>query len=282
MPVYRPSELIEFLTLHGLNPKKSLSQNFLIDGNVLKKIVSISHIEKDDLILEIGPGPGALTEQLLDAGARVIAVEKDKELSTLLQRLDLSSNKLTIFNEDILDFLLQEKLSSFLKENEKAKVIANLPYHLTSPILEKLIPRRDLFSKIIVMVQEEVARRFTALPSTSDYGSFTIFLNYYTNPHYSFHVKKNSFLPAPKVDSAIVTFELKEPKPLSNIESFFKCTRTAFQQRRKTLKSSLKDLYKKEKIEETLLKLHLNPMARPEELSLIQFIDLFESLEKNP
>ena len=181
MPLYRPSELKEFLILNGINPKKALSQNFLIDGNVLKKIVDISKIEKNEIILEIGPGPGALTEQLIEAKAQIIAVEKDEELFRLLPRLDESNKQLHLFNDDIMRFPIEKTLLSFLQKDKKAKVIANLPYHLTTPILEKIMPMNHIFSKIIVMVQDEVARRFVAQPGSPEYGSFTVFLNYYSN-----------------------------------------------------------------------------------------------------
>jgi len=279
MPLYRPSELKEFLIANGVSPKKVLSQNFLIDGNVLKKIVNVSNIHPDEVILEIGPGPGALTEQLLNSEASVIAVEKDRDLCRLLPRLSELPGKLKVCQGDIMDFPIEDTLKSVLKDGEKAKIIANLPYHLTTPILEMVVPMRDTLSTVVVMVQDEVARRFTAKPNTPDYSSFTVFLSYYANCKYAFQVKRNSFHPSPKVDSAIVVLELKTPPKVSNEERFFKLTRTAFQMRRKMLRRSLIELYSKELIVETLEQLSMDPHTRPEQLTIEQFIIIFEALE---
>ncbi len=281
MPLYRPSELKDFLLANGVSPKKVLSQNFLIDGNILRKIVSVSEVDSNDVILEIGPGPGALTEQLLNKDAQIIAVEKDNELFALLPRLDNAPEKLHAYNDDIMKFPIKETVQSYLTDHKKAKVIANLPYHLTTPILENIVPMQDTFSRIVVMVQDEVARRFTAKPGTSDYSSFTVFLSFYADCHYAFQVKRNCFHPAPKVDSAIVVMDLKPPPEVSDIDKFFELTRSAFQQRRKMLRSSLSKLYPKELIVDTLESLSMNPHTRPGELDVGQFIRLFESLIKN-
>jgi 16S rRNA (adenine1518-N6/adenine1519-N6)-dimethyltransferase len=278
MPIYKPSELRQFLSGLGIQPKKSLSQNFLIDGNIIRKIVKVSDISKEDVILEIGPGPGSLTEALLESGAKVLAVERDDVLAKALERLQTSEKNLQIFCEDILMFPIEETLSQQLKPLQKAKVVANLPYHLTTIILARLVVMNRLFSSLVLMVQEEVARRFTAKPGTSDYGSFTLFLNFYCRPKYGFQVSKNCFYPIPNVDSAIVLLELKEPPYVSNQEKFFEMTRTAFKHRRKMLRSSLRDLYDPDRIMETLKKIECSPQARPEELSLDQFLNFFEKI----
>lgn len=280
MPIYKPTELRQFLEGLNIIPKKGLSQNFLIDGNIIRKIVEVSDIHPGDLVLEIGPGPGSLSEALLDAGAKVIAVEKDATLASALERLKGEENQLEVFCEDILKFPIEEKLSSYLPDNHKAKVIANLPYHLTTPILVHLVELRKTIGSLILMVQDEVARRFTAKPGTSDYGSFTVFLNFYTNPRYAFQVSKNCFYPIPNVQSAVVILDLKTPPKVSNEENFFLLTRTAFQQRRKMLRASLRSLYDSELVTAALIASGLNPQARPEDLSLNQFIDLFEALNK--
>lgn len=276
MPLYKPSELHQFLNSIGIHPKKGLSQNFLIDGNIIRKIVETAQVKPGDLVLEIGPGPGSLTEALLAAGANVIAVEKDPILAKALERLQTEDLRLKIFCEDIMEFPIAEALM----DKPKAKVIANLPYHLTTPIIARFSPLKDLFSKLVVMVQEEVARRFAAKPKTSEYSSFSVFLNFYSNPVYAFTVSRNCFYPSPKVDSAVVSLELKTPPSVSNQEHFFIMTRTAFEHRRKMLRGSLKELYATEAITESLIALGLNPKARPEELSLNEFIALFESLQQ--
>lgn len=272
MSLYKPSELLNFLQSLGISPKKSLSQNFLLDRNIIDKIVAVSHVQASDHILEIGPGPGSLTEALLEKGAKVVAVEKDKILAEALKRL---KGSLTVFSADILKFSLQDALQKEF-EGQKGKVIANLPYHITTPIITTLLPMNNLFTTITVLVQEEVARRFTASPGSKEYGSITLFLRFYSNPVYAFTVSHNCFFPKPSVESAVVTFTLKEPPAVSDREKFFTLIHTAFQQRRKMMRASLKALYPG--VSAALEKLGLNPQARPEELALEDFISLYEYL----
>lgn len=278
MPIYKPTELRQFLEELNISPKKGLSQNFLIDGNIIRKIVEVSDVHPGDVVLEIGPGPGSLSEALLDANATVIAVEKDATLAKALERLKTQDKHLEIYCDDILKFPIEEKLASYLAKDQKAKVIANLPYNLTTPILVHLVELRKTISSLTLMVQDEVARRFTAEPGTSDYSSFTVFLNFYTNPRYSFQVSKNCFYPVPNVQSAVVILDLKTPPKVSNEEQFFLMTRTAFNQRRKMMRASLRSLYAPELVAAALTASGLNPQARPEDLSLDEFIRLFERL----
>lgn len=280
MPLYKPSELLQFLESLNLRPKKGLSQNFLIDGNIIRKIIQVSHVEEGDIVLEIGPGPGSLTEALLQAKAHVIAVEKDNDLASALKRFKTEENQLDIYCEDVLEFDIKSTLAPLLKSNKKAKVIANLPYHITTPILATLVEMEELFSSITVMVQDEVARRFVAKPNTKDYSSFSLFLQFFSNPYYAFQVSKRCFFPAPKVQSAIVVLQLKTPPQVSSQQAFFIMTRTAFAQRRKMLRSSLDSLYDKNTVSEALESLHLRNDARPENLTLQNWLDLFEILHK--
>jgi 16S rRNA (adenine1518-N6/adenine1519-N6)-dimethyltransferase len=283
MPIYKPSELRVFLDELRLFPKKRFSQNFLIDGNIIRKILTVSEVNEKDLVLEIGPGPGALTQALLEAGAHVIAVEKDDILANALLRLQTAEQQLTIHCQDILDFSIETECLPYLKTGKKAKVIANLPYHLTTPILAKISPLRDLFSSFTIMVQEEVARRFTAQPDTSEYSSFTIFLQFYAQPHYAFPVSENCFYPVPNVKSAVITLLLREPPlPKEDVDLFFQLTRTAFGQRRKMLRASLKPIFSSVKIEKALEMIGESPLSRPEILSLEKFVSLYQILyEKN-
>lgn len=284
MPIYKPTELHSFLNQLGIHPKKGLSQNFLIDGNIIRKIVASSDVHPGDPVLEIGPGPGSLTQALLEAGARVLAVEKDEVLAQALERLQTPENQLTVRCHDILTFNLRDEVPLLLrKADQKTKVIANLPYHLTTPIIVKLSPLRELFSSLTVMVQDEVARRMTAQPGTPDYSSFSVFLRFYTEPSYAFSVSKHCFYPVPKVNSAIVILKLREP-PLSeeSAEGFFKLTRTAFEHRRKMLRASLKELYSPESVQKALEGAGLNPLSRPEMLSLEQFLKLYALLREYP
>jgi 16S rRNA (adenine1518-N6/adenine1519-N6)-dimethyltransferase len=276
MAIYKPTELIQFLTELGISPKKGMSQNFLIDGNIIRKIVSTAVVEPGDVVLEIGPGPGALTEALLEAGATVLAVEKDPILAKALNRI---KGRLEVFCDDIQHFPIEEVLKRHLKEGQKAKVIANLPYHLTTSIVTRFVVLKEQFSKLVIMVQDEVARRYTSSPDCKEYGSITVFLNYHSTTHYAFRVSRNCFFPPPKIESAIVILELKEPPKVSDEEKFFELTRTAFEHRRKMLRSSLRELYPQEAITQALESLGIDPQARPEGLSLDDFIRLFETLK---
>jgi 16S rRNA (adenine1518-N6/adenine1519-N6)-dimethyltransferase len=280
MGIFKPSTLLQYLEELGIRPRKAWSQNFLIDGNIIRKIVKTAEVQEGDLVLEIGPGPGALTEALLEAQAHVIAVEKDPILAKGLLRLQTPNNTLTVIEGDILDLDIQSTIAQRLQSSQKAKVIANLPYHITTPILARLIPERDLFSKLVLMVQDEVARRFTAKPHTSAYSSFTVFLEYYAYVQYAFGVSQNCFYPKPSVQSAVVSLTLHEPPPITDEEGFFKMTRRSFEHRRKMLRASLPPLYLSENVTNALITLGLNEKARPEDLSLEEFVKLFVQLSK--
>jgi 16S rRNA (adenine1518-N6/adenine1519-N6)-dimethyltransferase len=234
-------------------------------------------VEEGDLVLEVGPGPGSLTQALLEKGARVVAVEKDEALASALMRLQTPDGRLQVFCHDIMTFDLQQHLPVTEK---KVKLIANLPYHLTTPILAQMALQNTLFSSLTVMVQDEVGRRMTAQPGNSDYSSFTVFLNFYTSPQYAFKVSRNCFYPVPKVDSAIIVLPLHPPPADIDSVLFFKMTRQAFEHRRKMLKASLKEMYPPEKICACLELIGQNPLARPEVLSLEEFIQLFEQLNR--
>lgn len=276
--LYQPSELRQFLEGLGIAPKKGLSQNFLIDGNILKKIVHVACLSSDDVIVEIGPGPGALTQALLASGATVIAIEKDELFANLLKRLDPTENQLHVICEDILLVDIETVLAPFLQKGKKAKVIANLPYHLTSAIVTKLVTLHKSLSTLILMVQDEVAHRYTASAHTKEYGSLTLFLNYHSKTRYAFPVSNHCFYPKPKVQSAVVTLDLHTPPSVSNEELFFQMTRTAFAHRRKMLRGSLKEMAAPTTIMNALKQIGKSPEARPEELTLEDFLAFFQFL----
>lgn len=280
MPLYRPTELLAFLESIGQSPKKGLSQNFLIDGNVIQNIIKTADVQPQDNVLEIGPGPGSLTEALLNAGANVVAVEMDHKLAEALNRLQTEDKRLRIFPADALKVPLNEIRACFKDPLKPVKLISNLPYHITTPLLSRFISQNNWLSTVVVMVQNEMAKRMCGKKSTPDYGSITVFLNFYAHVSYAFKVGRNCFYPAPKVDSAIVKFDLKAPPVDVDEEVFFKMTRRAFEQRRKVLRSSLKDLYPPERVLEALEKLGVPPLARPEELSCEDFIQFYHLLNK--
>ena len=252
--MYRPSELREFLArILGIRPKKGLSQNFLIDGNIIRKIVHFAHVKTEDLVIEIGPGPGALTRALIEAGAHVLAIEKDKTFAAHLPK----DPHLEVFHADFLKFPLEKHLP------KKAKIVANLPYNITSPILAKIVPLSEKIETITVMVQKEVAERMIAKPGSADYSSLSVFLNFYSTPVFGFTVSPNCFYPRPSVHSAVVQLKLHKAPDVPH-DDFFAMVRKAFQQRRKMLRASLK----------------VDDTRRPEELSLSDFLRLFEKIQE--
>lgn len=275
MSLYKPSELTAFLNSLGIAPKKGLSQNFLIDGNIIKNILASAHLQDGDQVLEIGPGPGALTEALLKAGASVVAVEMDNTLAQALHRLTDDPSKLTVVQEDVLKTSWEQIKSYFPNKDQKIKLIANLPYHITTPVLAKFVPLHDDIESIVVMVQEEVGRRMSANPGSKEYGSISLFLTFYSKVEYQFKVGKRCFFPSPKVDSAVVKLTLKKPPASIDPSSFFALTRTAYQHRRKSLRASLKAFFAPHQVEEALMKLQLPDLVRPEELTLENWCDLY-------
>ena len=273
--LFRPSELYPYLQELGASAKKSLSQNFLIDGNILEKIIEAADVAPGDFILEIGPGPGALTQALLKRGAHVLAVEKDALFAKGLSKLQAKYPDLEVLEGDFLNL----NLSKLLKEREKpCKVVANLPYQITTPILAKLFPLKEYVSTLTVMVQKEVGMRMVAREGSKDYSRLSLFTHYYCVPKLCFSVSPNSFSPPPKVSSCIMHLKLHTPPPVSSETQFFEMVKVAFGQKRKMLRASLKSLYSKQMIEEALRSLSLPHTCRPQQLSLEAFISFFEKL----
>lgn len=249
-----PSQLSLFLSQFDARAKKSLSQNFLIDGNIVRKIVDAADIKPGDAVLEIGPGPGALTQELLRRGARCFAVEKDALFARELSRL----GDLVVYKEDFMEFPLREQLERFAP----LKVVSNLPYHLTSPILGKICDASDLFTSATVMVQREVAVRMVGI----ERGPLSLFLNVYSEASLAIKVvSRNCFTPVPNVDSSVVHLKFKTP-PLTDPKPFLSWARKAFQQRRKMLRSTLGITHER------------YATARPEELSLEDWLSLWDSI----
>ena len=259
------SELLSFLEKIDRRPSKGLSQNFLVDNNIIAKIIQTADVQPGDQVLEIGPGPGALTKALLDRGAKVIAIEKDKVLSHELDRFQTPDQRLSTLCADFLK-------ADLLNLPSPLKVVANLPYSITTPIIEKILDHPDLFSSFTIMVQKEVAKRMIAQSGSKEFGSLSIFLAFYTTYHSSFSVSPSCFYPRPKVDSAVVRFDLRSQLFLKDPNPFFSVVRKAFQQRRKMIGTSLKKIYPLSIIQEALLKSSSRIDARPESLSLEQWL----------
>ena len=279
MSLFQPSELMQFLESIGQKPSKRLSQNFLIDGNILKKILAASSIDPGDLVIEIGPGPGVLTEALLQAGASVVAIEKDVVFADALARLRTPGKTLAIYKQDVLTFPFETFLKEHLKPGQKGKIISNLPYHLTSPIFDRILPLHSYIEKVVVMVQKEVADRIVARHGTKDMSSFSIFCQFYSDPSFLFSVSPNCFFPKPKVTSAVVSCYLKQPISSINTEAFFKMIRICYSARRKMLTTSLKEVCPQEMILKALREQDLKETARPEELSIENWLLLFHQLK---
>jgi 16S rRNA (adenine1518-N6/adenine1519-N6)-dimethyltransferase len=272
--LYRPSRLKKFLEEKNCRAKKTLSQNFLIDQNIISKILEAAKVAPGDFIIEIGPGPGALTEALLNAGATVLAIEMDRTFAEGLHRLQTDDQRLTIIEADFLDL----PLATLLQGKPKAKVISNLPYHITTPIIAKLFTVKAHLYSLTLMVQKEVALRFVASKKSPDYSSISLFLRYHSIPSYCFTVKPTCFYPRPSVHSAVVHLALTHEHSLNSEEAFFHLVRTAFCHRRKMLRAALKSLYCPSDIEQGLEALSLSPLSRPEDLSLEEFIALHDKL----
>lgn len=267
MTVAQLSKLLSFLESIGAEPKKSLSQNFLIDSNIVRKIVDLADIQPKDRVIEIGPGPGALTSELLERGAEVIAIEKDAVFAAELSRLQ--NGHLQVIEADILEFDWKCLGAG------PWKVVGNLPYHITTPILEKICQEEAV--SFTFMVQKELAERLMAKEGSKQCGSISIFVQAHAEIQGHFHVAKTCFYPAPSVDSTVVSLAFHGQR---DPEAFFTIVRRAFQQRRKMLTSSLRSLFSVQQIQEALERAQVKAGARPETLSLEQWRLFFKAIEK--
>ena len=271
---YSPKKLKEELDKENFNFKKKFGQNFIVDKNIIHSIISKSNIDKDTLVIEIGPGAGSLTTELDEVAGHIIAYEIDKTLKPILETKNLKNT--TIIYED---FLKRNVLEDIKKYNyQKIYVVANLPYYITTPIIIKLIEDKLNIDKIVVMVQKEVGDRFKAKPNTKEYNSLSIFLNYYYTVEKLLDVSKNVFIPKPNVDSIVISLTKKEDKiKVNNEKLFFKLVRDSFKQKRKTLKNNLKG-YNLEKIEEVLKKHNIDLTVRAETLPIEIFAEIANNL----
>ncbi|WP_036730336.1 16S rRNA (adenine(1518)-N(6)/adenine(1519)-N(6))-dimethyltransferase RsmA [Peptoniphilus mikwangii] len=273
--LYKPARLIELLNKYGFRFSKSLGQNFLIDGNIVRKIIDSAEISSNDNVLEIGPGVGTLTEELCLRAKKVVSIEIDNHLKELLKESLPYENVKIIFN-DVLKTDLK-KLTEQEFGGETFKVVANLPYYVTTPIISKLIEEDLNIESITVMIQKEVANRFSASPSTKDYGSLSVFIQFYSDVKYEFTVPKNVFMPKPNVDSAVVNLKIKKDLPDIDRDKLFKVVRAAFSKRRKTLINALSSYgfnIDKNEILKALSISNIDEKRRAETLSSEEFIVL--------
>lgn len=273
------------LERHGFTFKKSFGQNFLTDTNILQKIVDTAEIDRNVNVIEIGPGIGALTEFLAENAAEVMTFEIDERLVPILADTLRDFDNVRVVNEDILKSDLQARIKEFANPNLPIKVVANLPYYITTPILMHLIESGIPFSEFVVMMQREVADRISAQPNSKSYGSLSIAVQYYMTAKVAFIVPRTVFVPAPNVDSAILKM-VRRDQPAVGIKDevfFFKVSKASFTHRRKTLWNNLTSYFGKSnevktKLESALDNAELSPSVRGEALDLQEFARLADSL----
>ncbi len=261
-------------TLHiirrfGLSLSKRLGQNFLISEQAVNQIVASASLSSQDTVLEIGPGIGTLTQGLAETGARVVAVELDAKLVEVLATTLAGYDNIRVVHGDILKTDISREIQA-----KKYKVVANLPYYITTPIIMTLLERRLPIELLVTMVQKEVAQRMTASPGGKDYGALSVAVQYYTDPELLFDVPPNAFIPAPAVDSSVVRCTVREKPPVDIVDErqFFRIVKGAFSQRRKTLANALKTTgLSSGHIAAMLEQAQINPMRRGETLSLAEF-----------
>ena len=273
------------LERHGFTFKKSFGQNFLTDTNILQKIVDTAEIDRNVNVIEIGPGIGALTEFLAENAAEVMAFEIDDRLVPILADTLRDFDNVRVVNEDILKSDLQARIKEFANPNLPIKVVANLPYYITTPILMHLIESGIPFSEFVVMMQREVADRISAQPNSKSYGSLSIAVQYYMTAKVAFIVPRTVFVPAPNVDSAILKM-VRRDQPAVGVKDeafFFKVSKASFTPRRKPLWNNLTSYFGKSnevktKLESALDNAELSPSVRGEALDLQEFARLADSL----
>ncbi len=275
-----PKETIAILNKYGFNFQKKFGQNFLIDTHVLEKIIHAADITKDDCVLEIGPGIGTMTQYLCENAGKVIAVEIDKNLIPILTEDTLAAyNNVKVINSDVLKLDLK-KLAEEENGGRPIKVVANLPYYITTPIIMGLFEAGVPLASITVMVQKEVADRMQAGPGSKDYGALSLAVQYYAEPYIAANVPPNCFMPRPNVGSAVIRLTLhgKPPVEVADEKLLFKLIRASFAQRRKTLVNGLTNSpelsFSKEEVTKALEVCGYSPTIRGEALTLAEFAKL--------
>ncbi len=283
----QPSETVAILNKYSFVFRKQFGQNFLIDTHVLDKIVEAAEIREDDFVIEIGPGIGTLTQYLAYHAREVLAVEIDHDLIPILGDTLSSYPNVHVLNEDILKVDIRGMIEKY-NGGKKAKVVANLPYYITTPIIMELLEKRIPVESITVMVQKEVAMRMQAQPGTKDYGALSLAVQYYATPYLAANVPQNCFMPRPKVGSAVIrlTCHEKPPVKVKDEHLMFRLIRASFNQRRKTLYNGLRNApevaFAPEKIKEAIEACGLSPSVRGESLRLEQFASLANALADMP
>ena len=280
-----PQKTIEVLQKYNFTFQKTFGQNFLIDPHVLDKIIAAAEITKDDFVLEIGPGIGTLTQYLAEAAREVVAVEIDSSLIPILEDTLSSYDNVSVINEDVLKVDLK-KLADERNGGKPIKVVANLPYYITTPIIMGLFESHVPLKSLTVMVQKEVALRMQAGPGTKDYGALSLAVQYYADPYLAANVPPNCFMPRPNVGSAVIRLTRFEETPVKVTDEalLFRLIRASFNQRRKTLQNGLVNSpelhFSKEQVAAAIETLGVSPSVRGEALTLEQFAALCNALSE--
>lgn len=284
--VATPAKTREMLAKYQLSAKKSLGQNFLIDLNILSKIVDAAELDETKGALEIGPGIGALTQQLSKRAGKVVAVELDQRMLPVLEETLSPYSHAQVIHGDILKVDLAELFRQYFEEMSGVSVVANLPYYVTTPIVMRLLEERLPLENIVVMIQKEVAERMAAKPGTKDYGSLSVAVQYYCEPRVVCIVPHTVFIPQPNVDSAVIRLKLRKEPPVqvSDEKLYFQVVQASFAQRRKTIANNLLTrFFTKETrplLDKALQAAGIDPVRRGETLSLTEFAALTEALQE--
>lgn len=279
-----PRRTRDILETFSFTFKKSLGQNFIIDPNILEKMIRHSSITKETGVIEIGPGIGSLTELLARHAKHVVAFEIDQRLVSILEDTLASYSNITVVHEDFLRVNLQEAIDRYFP-NQQVQVLANLPYYITTPILMHIIESQVAIDKITVMLQKEVAERIVAQPNSKAYGSLSIAIQYYMDVEIVMDVPNTVFMPQPKVTSAIISL-MRRKNPIANVKNeqlFFEVVRVSFSHRRKTIRNNLLQYYRntlsREKITTALEEAFIDSSRRAESITIEEFVQLANVLE---
>ncbi len=278
---------IRILKLKDIRLKKSLGQNFLVDENIVKKIVKCAEVASNDIVIEVGAGIGTMTSELAKVAKLVIAIEIDKYLIPVLKENLLNYQNIEIVNQDIMKVLLNTFISQYkLDKEDSIKVVANLPYYITTPIMMKFLEDGIQIDSMVLMIQKEVAHRIVANPGGKDYGALSVAVQYYSKSEILFNVSAESFIPKPEVDSSVIKLKMHKTPPvlLLNKDIFFKTIKAAFNQRRKTILNALANSgcfgVTKEELKYILGNIGITENERGERLSIDQFAQLANEIYK--
>ena len=280
MNIYEETKFL--MKKYNISANKDLGQNFLIDDNVIENIVEVAEINEKDCVIEIGPGLGTLTSRLVEKAGKVISIELDKKMLQILNDRFALYDNFSLINEDVLKVNLNDLIQQENTQNYTIKIVANLPYYITTPIIMKLLEEKLNIDSITVMVQKEVADRLTETPGGKNTGAITYCVYYYSEPQEVLTVPSTSFVPEPKVCSEVIKLNIRKEPPvvLKDEKIFFKVVKASFMQRRKTLLNGLANagIASKEKLKEILLELNLSENVRGESLSIEQFAEIANKL----